>query len=281
MAETVFFGEESYYQQLKQGVLNGDDAVMSRLLTDVNRYARPKAIQWVGPQEAEDVLMELDCQVLTHIAGFLRQSDDKTPYQRQAWLKTLLQRTLYDYVDRNHFGETYRTRKNREAQGQEVQTTSLTSLESWQEQGGDLTDSVTLEEQVLQRGESQVLNEIIETACALRVGPAEVLTFLYHNVVFFLEGDSEKKGVPAQTAQRLEGKTLGELRDRLPAALERASGHAVPAGAFAALDQKLEGRRDEIYTFNAAKISASASYSKRRVAEKRRKRDEKPDGEAT
>ncbi|MCD8144589.1 MAG: hypothetical protein LUD79_04535 [Oscillospiraceae bacterium] len=253
---------------------------MSRLLTDVNRYARPKAIQWVGLQEAEDVLMELDCQVLTHIAGFLRQSDDKTPYQRQAWLKTLLQRTLYDYVDRNHFGETYRTRKSREAQGQEVQTISLTSLESWQEQGGDLADSVTLEEQVLQRGESQVLNEIIETACALRVGPAEVLTFLYHNVVFFLEGDSEKKGVPAQTAQRLEGKTLGELRDRLPAALEQASGHAVPAGAFAALDQKLEGRRDEVYTFNAAKISASASYSKRRVAEKRRKHDEKPDGEA-
>lgn len=277
MAENVFFGEESYYQMLKQGILTGDDKVMDRLLQDVNRYARPKAVQWVGQDDAEDVLMELDCQLLTHIATFLRQSEDKTPYQRQSWLKTLINRTIYDYLDRNRFGESYRTRKNQQEQGKDGDAPVLTSLESWQEQGGDLADALSLEDQYLQKEESEVLNDIVETACGLRIGPAEILTFLYHNVVFFLEGESEKKGLPSQTASRLDGKTLGELRDQLPAALEEAAGCPVSREAFRGLDEKLKGHRDDIYTFNAAKISASSSYSKRRVAEERKKKQEKKD----
>lgn len=275
MAEAAFFGQETYYQRLKQGVAVGDEAVMEQLLTDINGYARPKVQSWVRADDVEDVLMEIDCQVLTHIASFLTESDENTPYQRQAWLKTLIQRTLYDYLDRNSFGETYRTRKKREAQGQEPSEVSLTSLEGWQDQGGDLVAEGSPEEDYLRREESAVLNEIITAACGLRVGPGEILTFLYHNVVFFLEGDSEKKGLPAQTAQRLEGKTLGELRDRLPQALEQASGYLVPEELLAPLDQKLMGRREEIYAFQGPKISASASYSKKRIAEARRKQMKK------
>ncbi len=268
MYEATWFGNEQYYQILKAGIAGGDAAVINQLFADINAWARPRAIQWGGLQDADDILMELDCRVLTHIAAFLRQSDSKTPAQRQAWLKTLLQRTCYDHVDLNRFGATYRTRKARAQRGEEVEDTALTSLESWQESGGDLAAPLTPEEELLIQEGNDLLNGIIRTACSLRVGPAEVLTFLYHNLVFFLEGESEKKGNPARTAQRLGGKTLGHLRDKLPVALYAVSGYAVPEEAFSLLDQKLTGHREEVYTFEAAKISALTSYMKRRIAEK-------------
>lgn len=278
MEGEVFFGNEQYYQSLKRGILAGDETVMAQLLNDVNSYARPKVLTWVGADDADDVLMELDCRLLTHIASYLNQSDDKTPYQRQAWLKTLLNHTLYDYLDQSRFGESYRTRKQHEAEGKTAVTAPPVSLEAWRESGGDLADVDSPEEDYLRHEESEVLNEIIESVCALRIGPAEVLTFLYHNVVFFLEGESEKKGYPAQTARRLEGKTLGELRDRLPDELERAAGCAVSPEVFSGLDQKLIGHRDDIYTFDAGKISASSSYSKKRVNERRKKNTQKKEG---
>ncbi len=270
MADPAWFGNETYYQQLKQDVIDGNPQAMERLLTDVNAYARPIAHQWAGREDAEDILMELDCRVLTHIVLFLQQSDNKTPFQRQAWLKTLLQRTIYDHLDREGFGEHYRTRKKREAQGQTPTSVQSTSLEAWQEQGGDIAALLGPEEEFLLREESPILNEIIQYACALQLGPAELLTFFYHNVVFYLEGTSEKKGLPTQTAQRLAGKSLGELRDALPAMLEEVSGLAVPLHLLEPLDRKLEGHREELYTFPASKISASTSYTKRRVAAQRK-----------
>lgn len=278
MENYPFFGDEQYYRSLKRGILEGDESVMTQMLEDVNNYARPKVLSWVGADDVDDVLMELDCRLLTHIASYMSQSDDKTPYQRQAWLKTLVNHTLYDYLDQNRFGESYRTRKHHEAEGKTSMDTPPVSLEAWQESGGDLAAAGSLEEDYLRHEESDVLNEIIRSVCTLRIGPAEVLTFLYHNVVFFLEGESEKKGYPAQTARRLEGKTLGELRDRLPAELERTSGCSVSQELFRGLDQKLVGHREDLYTFDAGKISASSSYSRKRVNESRLKNGQSTDG---
>lgn len=262
-----FFGSDNYIAWLKDGLARGDEEVTERLLLDVNEYARGQIRGKVRPDEVEDVIMAVDCSLLTHIASFLFRSGEFSPFQRQNWLKTLIRNATLDHLQDNRWGDNWRTRKNTDGESSE------TMLLSWEEyiQKQDLSGGETLEEKVIGQASSQVLDELVELVCSMGAEPAALLAFLYHNVVFFLAGDSVKKGRPQETLAHLNGKTLGQLRDGLPDAICAVSGYQVDRNAFRALDLRLAGRRDDVFRMNSKKLSASVSYLKSRVSAEYRK----------
>jgi hypothetical protein len=245
--EKVFFGAESYYQWLKAGVLSGDLDVMEQMIRDVNRYAEPELKKWFPQGEWEDVQQELDLALWKQISHYLQGSDHYHPYQRQRWLKTLIQRTIYQHL--------------------RTMPQESTSLEGLEEQGYEPVDHGQGEAAMLNSWCSDTLTQIAQAVCAMKISPERMLTFFYHNIVFFLEGDNNCNGKPQETAARLGGKTLGQLRDALPRALEEATGLSLPERVLAPLDRKLEGHRQEIYAATPTEISVSTSNAKKRVAQ--------------
>jgi hypothetical protein len=241
----VFFGVEDYYQWLKAGVLAGDLAVMEQMIADVNAYAWPELRKWFSKEDSEDVQQELDLALWKGIYSYLEQSDSYHPFQRQRWLKTLIQRTIYHHL----------------------QNADLTpsSLEGMQEAGYEPESGEDPEAQLLRQLGSQSLEDILTTVCAMKIMPDKMLVFFYHNIVFFLEGDGIHNGKPQETAARLNGKTLGQLRDQLPQALEEATGLSVDESLLSGLDKKLEGHREDILSLTPNEISVSTSNSKKRI----------------
>jgi DNA-directed RNA polymerase specialized sigma24 family protein len=244
-ADKVFFGAEDYYQWLKAGILAGDLSVMDQMISDVNGYAWPQLRKYFSEEDAEDVQQELDLSLWKGIYSYLAQSDDFHPFQRQRWLKTLIQRTIYQHI--------------RSA------ADTPSSLDELLEVGYEPEGSPDPEVELLRQMGSQSLEEILTTVCSMRIAPDKMLVFFYHNIVFFLEGDGVYNGKPQETAAQLNGKTLGQLRDQLPAALAEVTGLTVDERLLAGLDKKLEGHRADILNLTPNEISVSTSNSKKRI----------------
>ena len=255
--EKVFFGAESYYQWLKAGVLAGDMAVMEKMIEDVNAYARPQIRSVFRKKEdVEDVLQNLDLRLWTQIAGYVQKSDEYHPYQRQSWLKTLILRSIVDYQ-------------------RELLEEPAGSLEEEQEtRGVEPDDGGEMESRVHDQMHNETLNSIILDVCSMRISGEKMLTFFYHNIVFFVINGTAKNGKPQETRNLLAGKTLGQLRDALPLTLKKVTGCEVDQALFRKLDEKLEGHREDVYGLDADEISVTVSSTKKRLVELK-KREEK------
>ncbi len=248
--EKVFFGAESYYQWLKAGVLAGDMAAMEKMIQDVNAYALPQIRKCFHRREdVEDILQELDLTLWKQIAKYVRESDQYHPFQRQRWLKALINGVITNYQ---------RT----------VMAHQADSLEEEQENRGvEPDDGGKMETEVYNKLCNETLIRIILDICSMRISADKMLTFFYHNIVFFMESGSSQNGKPQETMRRLQGKTLGQLRDELPQAIWRATGCEVDGKLFRELDEKLEGCREDVYGLFASEISITTSNSKKRLME--------------
>ncbi len=250
--EKVFFGAESYYQWLKAGVLAGDMSVMEKMIRDVNAYALPQICKRFNKREdVEDILQELDLTLWKQVAKYVRESDQYHPFQRQSWLKKLIGGVIANYQ-------------------RMVLAHQAASLEEERENRGvEPDDGGEMEAAIYDKLCNETLNQIIQDICSMRISPDKMLTFFYHNIVFFLGTGNGRNGKPRETMERLQGKTLGQLRDELPRALRQATGCDVDEALFRRLDEKLGGHRDDVYQLYAREISIATSNSRKRLARMR------------
>ncbi len=249
--EKAFFGAESYYRWLKAGVSAGDMAVMEKMIEDVNAYARPQiCLRFSKKEDIEDILQELDLALWKQIAKYVRDSDEYHPFQRQSWLKKLISGVIANY---------------QRAAGHPAGSLE----EEFEKSGLEPDDGGRMEFEVYDRMCNETLAQIILDISSMRISAEKMLTFFYHNIVFFLEGGSRRNGKPQETIRRLRGKTLGQLREELPQAIRQAAGCEVDEKLFRKLDERLRGHEDDVYRLTPDEVSVTISNSRKRLAERK------------
>ncbi len=251
MEEYESFGSDKFFNQLRREINSktpSDAAIYGELVRiikkDTRKMLREKLPGVVNDQNREDALQDICISVLLGIYVFLNNSVDKTPEQRQAWLKSIAQRRIADIVDKNYTKETRKT-----ALG-EVETVTVYKTDSLDDENKPelVSREHSIEKMYLDRFASEKTVRVFSELMKQDVALDRLMSFFYAKIIIpqklnRYSGDTFS-GKVEETVNLLSGRSMEDIVKAFPKDFCVAYQQVFPSEMFKVLEKKLTEERD-------------------------------------
>ena len=253
------FGTQAFFDRLYQGVSDGDVQIYEELDRVVTGSVGGMVASKIPMADREDILQEIKLTVWKHLAAFLRKSVERTPAQRDAWLRQVTQSKINDYFRARCFCSDDPDDEAPHWSSKEQ------SLEDYQADRSETASSAeeALMAKLRNKDDQQTCDNLMAHVCALNISPERIIAFFYNAVILPLSaGEKRKKGDPTALLKALSGKELQDLADQMKHDLALLFGRPVPDWVFAPLDNKIEACPKRVFSMSGREITVVSSRTR-------------------
>ena len=225
------FSTDEFYYELKEHATNpNEDGSIFTLLYDTMKTDLMGFISSnLGgdlKNEADDVFHMVYLSVWRALPQFLNNSELMHENQRAAWLMTITNRRIADCLRK------YYHMKNEQPLEDEL----INSIPDNNSQP---------EKQVFDKMISEKVLLSLTQLFSIKTSPEKIIGFLYSKIIIPIETGGRCNGRPTETAERLVGKTLFEIRNEIVDDLEMTFEGHIPLEVFTVFDEKLNKKNEK------------------------------------
>ena len=249
-AKKMKFGNEETFELIKQAVLQGceqDYAALYEIIsadsmTLIKKYQHKyqHKLQFVVK---EDMVHEVVFKVFNHLPQFYTKSEDKTPQQRNAYLKTIVHNEYVSYIRKeNRWPEfdTVRFEDQRTGEAQE-----------------------DVEERMARR---IAVLEALKDVFQIRTSPEKIIGFIYNKV---LNNKTGINGSPKEITEELNGIPIVQAFKQMAQDLSEEFGEDIPQYVLAPLWEQIEKYPNRPFDITVKSLTEGSSRIQKKMKEKR------------
>lgn len=146
----------------------------------------------IEADEYEDIISEVFCRVVKSLDGFIKNANRYEPSQRQSWLRSIVYRTIADYL----------TERRRLVVSDEL--TEEEGNEKSRER--DEFDAIHF---------ASVLKNVVRVVCLAPSKPEKILAYIYNVLIFRELAGRRKNGAATAASNYMNGKKLHTLKNAM------------------------------------------------------------------
>lgn len=229
------FGEHETFRLIGRALSEGEETdydSLCRIIYDDAGALLKRRGRGLSRADAEDVLQDIVCKVIRNLPRFYQQSADKSPGERNAWLRTIVENEKNNY---------YRAK-----------TRELEQLEY-----DDAIGQYTEDDFVRRIAARDALLEALKGSFAIATTPEKIMAFVYNRLLGALLG---RNGSPKGIVEEFEGVPLAVMYHRMTLDLSQALACSIPASVLAPLREKVEACPDRKFDLTPRTITDSSNW---------------------
>lgn len=220
----MVFGNDSFFNLLKSTMLQDpDNSSYSEILKIVENDVFSRILSKVDYPDCDDVLQQVLVSVWTSLAKFVLTSEDNTPAQRNAWLNRIVDNKISDYFRKQY----------------SIREVSIDEDISVLEGALEHDPYAEIEAKEIERGHQEKLDNALSYIFSLNIAPEKIIAFMYSKVIFFLKHGGSIKGSAQYACEKLNGKSISEIKPIFFEDLQTSLGRKLPPTLLKQLEEKL------------------------------------------
>lgn len=243
----MHFGDDEFFNKMYEAFnenLPSNAAIYTEIAAivklDTEHIMREKLPGDVNYENREDALQEIYDAVFKKLPLFLTDSVNRTPAERQGWLKSIARNKIANIADSSFtrietmdiFGNT--------------ETVSVSKTDSFDVEDFGPEPSAheyTIDNMYLNKFAKEEYVDVFTELLNLRVKPDRLMSFFYAKIIIpYNEGrykGNTVSGYPELAYKKLSGQRMGDIVKAFPRDFQKALDMVFPAEMFKVLDKRM------------------------------------------